>query len=229
MSQLQKEIKCIAKNMEKYITFSVRGLRFIDNFNFLQGSLDSLVSATPKESLKITPTISKGSELLYKKGIYPYEYMDSWGRFSETSNRFFFDGNCWFLASEACYFVVQSGNNFRKPFHPHSRTLALGESHFIGVLVATEALSQDAVEMLNNGLVSMNFSSTSSNKCFVVFHLFGNSAHEFAPGINLQHLRPFQRTALVNLLKGTGDLIRIFRSQGPLCSGWPCRQQSARI
>ena len=85
MSQLQKEIKCIANNMEKYITFSVRGLRFIDSFNFLQGSLDSLVSATPNESLKITSTISKGSALLYKKGIYPYEYMDSWGRFSETS------------------------------------------------------------------------------------------------------------------------------------------------
>ena len=61
--------------MEKYITFSVRGLCFIDSLNFLQGSLDSLVSATPKKSLKIT-TISKGSDLLYKKGIYPYKYMD---------------------------------------------------------------------------------------------------------------------------------------------------------
>ena len=85
ISQLQKEIKCVAKNVEKYITFSVGGLRFIDSLNFLQGSLDSLVSATPKESLKITSTISKGSELLYKKDFYPYEYMDSWERFSETS------------------------------------------------------------------------------------------------------------------------------------------------
>ena len=70
--------------MEKYITFSIGSLHFIDSLNFLQGSLDSLVSATPKESLKITSTISNGSELLYKKGIYPYEYMDSWERFSET-------------------------------------------------------------------------------------------------------------------------------------------------
>ena len=86
MSQLNKkeEVKCIANNMEKYITFSVGGLRFIDSLNFLQGSLDSLVSATPKESLKITSNISKGSDLLYKKGIYPYQYMDSWERFSET-------------------------------------------------------------------------------------------------------------------------------------------------
>ena len=71
--------------MEKYITFSLGNLCFIDSLNFLQGSLDSLVSATPKESLKLTTMISKGSELLFKKGIYPYEYMDSWGRFEETS------------------------------------------------------------------------------------------------------------------------------------------------
>jgi len=48
---------------------------------------------------------------------------------------------------------------------------------------------------------------------FCAFHLFCDSAHEFAPGVNLQHFRPFQRRALVNLLKGLGDLIRIFRSQ----------------
>ena len=64
MSQLKKKVKCVANNMEKYITFSVGGLSSIDSFNFLQESLDSLVSATPKESLKITSTISKGSDLL---------------------------------------------------------------------------------------------------------------------------------------------------------------------
>ena len=52
--------------------------------NFLQGSLDSLVKATPKESLRKTAAIAKGSELCYKKAIYPYEYMDSWERFSES-------------------------------------------------------------------------------------------------------------------------------------------------
>ena len=85
---LQKEVKCIANNMEKYITFSVGGLRFIDSFTFRQGSLDSLVSATPKESLKMTAAIAKGSDLLFKKGIYPYEYMDSWEKFGETSHAY---------------------------------------------------------------------------------------------------------------------------------------------
>ena len=85
LANLQKEVKCVANNMEKYITISVDGLRFIDSLNFLQGSLDSLVKATPKEALKITSTLSNGSDLLYKKGIYPYEYMDSFEKFSETS------------------------------------------------------------------------------------------------------------------------------------------------
>ena len=85
MANLQKDVKCVANNMEKYITISVDGLRFIDSLNFLQGRLESLVEATPKEALKITSTLSNGSDLLYKKGIYPYEYMDSFEKFSETS------------------------------------------------------------------------------------------------------------------------------------------------
>ena len=79
----EKVTNCIANNMEKYITFSIGGLRFIDSLNFLQSSLGSLARATPKESLKITSTIAKGSDLLYKKGIYPYEYRDSSERFAE--------------------------------------------------------------------------------------------------------------------------------------------------
>ena len=85
MANLNKEVKCVANNMEKYITFSVDGLRFIDSLNFLLTSLDSLVEATPKEELKITKSISNCSDLLYKKGIYPYEYVDSFEKFTETS------------------------------------------------------------------------------------------------------------------------------------------------
>ena len=95
-----------------------------------------------------------------------------------------------------------------------SGPLALRESHFHGVLVPEQALSQGAVEMFNNGLVTVNVKAPAPDICFVLFHLFCDSSHEFAPWVNLQHLRPFQRHVLVNLLKGQGDLIRIFRSQG---------------
>ncbi|KAL9987185.1 hypothetical protein ACROYT_G001444 [Oculina patagonica] len=89
--EAQKEVKCVANNMEKYITFSLGGLRFIDSLNFLLGKLEKLVEATPKEALNITKDILESEEseecfeLLCKKGIYPYEYMGSWERFRETS------------------------------------------------------------------------------------------------------------------------------------------------
>ena len=84
LSRVKREVKPIANNMEKYITFSAGGLRFIDSLNFMQGSLDTLVRTTPKDRLKTTSMISGGSDLLYKKGIYPYEYIDGWEKFQET-------------------------------------------------------------------------------------------------------------------------------------------------
>lgn len=71
--------------MEKYISFSLGNLRFIDSLAFLLESLDSVVKATPREAFKITKELGKENfELLMKKGVYPYEYMDSWERFEET-------------------------------------------------------------------------------------------------------------------------------------------------
>jgi hypothetical protein len=73
--------------MEKYIYFSLRSLRFIDSAQILQASLNKLVSACPKEAFTITWTFQlNNTDLLMKKGIYPYEYnMSSWGRFWETT------------------------------------------------------------------------------------------------------------------------------------------------
>ena len=86
--------------------------------------------------------------------------------------------------------------------------------HFHGVLVPEQVLSQGALETFNNGLVAVNFSAPASDICFVFFHLFCDSAHEFAPGVNLQHFWPRQRAAPVNCLKSIHNFIRIFRGQG---------------
>jgi len=40
------EIKCIPNNTEKYISFSLGNVKFIDSINFLQSSLDKLVKST---------------------------------------------------------------------------------------------------------------------------------------------------------------------------------------
>jgi len=59
MPKTEGEIRCIPNNMEKYISFSLGGLRIIDSLNFLQVSLDSLVKNTPHEKFKYTLKLPK--------------------------------------------------------------------------------------------------------------------------------------------------------------------------
>ena len=82
-------IFCIPQNSEKYISITIGQLRFIDSLNFMSTSLEKLVAACPKESFKLFKNHFKDTkttdvDLLLKKGIYPYEYMDSFERFKET-------------------------------------------------------------------------------------------------------------------------------------------------
>ena len=82
-----KSITCIQTTWKRYISFSLGGARFIDSLNFLQASLDSLLKNIPWEHLKCTSNLAESKKqrnLLRQKGIYPYEYMDGWERFSET-------------------------------------------------------------------------------------------------------------------------------------------------
>ena len=83
-----KNITCIPNNTEKYISFSLGNLRFIDSAQFLASGLDKLVDSMKEDDFKITkksvPDINE-RKLLIRKGVYPYEYMDSWKRFDEKS------------------------------------------------------------------------------------------------------------------------------------------------
>ena len=76
-------ISCIPNNTEKYISVSLGQLRFIDSAQFL---LDRLVAANRPEAFKITAqyeTNEAKRKLIIRKGVYPYEYMDTWDRFTE--------------------------------------------------------------------------------------------------------------------------------------------------
>ena len=61
-------------------------LTFIDSFQFMSSSLDKLVSNLPAEALKYTNKKFKGGkfELMTRKGVYPYDYMDSFEKFNKT-------------------------------------------------------------------------------------------------------------------------------------------------
>ena len=86
ISKVEGRIPCIPNNTEKYISFSLGQLRFIDSAQFLLASLDKLVAANQSEAFQITTQFEPCRErrnLLLRKGIYPYEYMDSWERLAE--------------------------------------------------------------------------------------------------------------------------------------------------
>ena len=76
----------ICQNMEKLISFSWGQFRFVDSFAFLSSSLGRLVGNTPKANLNITRLYIEQEKfkLITRKGVFPYEYMDSFERFEET-------------------------------------------------------------------------------------------------------------------------------------------------
>ena len=97
-------IDCIPNNEERYISFTKEiqvdtdtnrkeetkalhhKIRFIDSFKFMAASLDSLVNNLPKDdfvNLKRHYTGEKFN-LLTRKGVYPYEYMDLLKKLKET-------------------------------------------------------------------------------------------------------------------------------------------------
>ena len=78
------KISCIAQSMEKLISFSYGQFRFVDSFACLSTSLNNLVINTPKEDLMITKEMKK-FELLTRKGVYPYEYMDGFEKYNENA------------------------------------------------------------------------------------------------------------------------------------------------
>ena len=106
------DIDCIPNNEEKYISFSKKiqvgtypkkaldaegdifyeqkpiyhTIRFIDSFKFMATSLDKLVNNLPEDDFINLGLYYPGDKfnLLARKGVYPYEYMDSLEKLKET-------------------------------------------------------------------------------------------------------------------------------------------------
>ena len=63
-----------------------RELRFFDSFRFMGSSLDSLSKNLTKDQFKNIKSYYSGKQLdlLLRKGVYPYDWVDSIDKFSET-------------------------------------------------------------------------------------------------------------------------------------------------
>lgn len=85
-----KKIVCIPNNMEKYISFSVGNLRFLDSYQFMSESLERLVKNLAVDGLTHFHHFRKAfqsdeiAKLLLRKNVYCYDYVDSHDKFEET-------------------------------------------------------------------------------------------------------------------------------------------------
>ena len=96
LSKKAKSIDIIPKNEEKFMTAIAKftgvklKARFMDSFRFMSASLDSLAMNLNTEDLKhvkkqISPLLLNIiSDKNKRKGVYPYDYMDSEDKLNET-------------------------------------------------------------------------------------------------------------------------------------------------
>ena len=103
LAKLEGDLNCIPSTEEKYISFSKSikvgeykdcsgsvfpvnfEVRFLDSFKFLQTSLANLVSNLQPDDFHNTKQVfKKNVDLLTRKGVYPYDYVSSLEKLSET-------------------------------------------------------------------------------------------------------------------------------------------------
>ena len=86
-----QNVEIIALNLERFVSFEMLYLRFIDSCQFLSASLESLVGSLakscnePYDKFKHTRFHMGSNDLLFSKGVFPYEYFNSLDKFDETS------------------------------------------------------------------------------------------------------------------------------------------------
>ena len=80
-------VKVIATNVEKYTAIYLdKHLAFIDSYQFKASPLANLAKNLPAEKYIYTSEAFQGEKLalMKEKGVYPYDYMDSEAKFSQT-------------------------------------------------------------------------------------------------------------------------------------------------
>ena len=89
-------INCVPNNMERYMACKQgNSLAFLDSFQFMSSGLDRLAANLPEDKYEYTSGVFKKEQLalMEKKGVYPYDFMDSFQKFDykqlPTKDEFF--------------------------------------------------------------------------------------------------------------------------------------------
>ena len=90
LGKFNVKVNVIPNVLEKYMSFTFNNkLIFIDGFQVLSSSLDSLVKSLDKHDFEyLSQEFDKNkSDLVKKKGFYPFEYMTGFEKFKEKLPR----------------------------------------------------------------------------------------------------------------------------------------------
>ena len=124
----QHKINVIPNNMEKYMAFMLGyNLVFIDSLQFINQSLANLAKNLPEDAYKYTNEVFKGEklQLMKQKGVYPYDFMNSFEKFNETQ-----------LPSQNDFFSQMNNEHITDEEYNHAQTVwetfelkTMGEYH----------------------------------------------------------------------------------------------------
>ncbi|CAI2198080.1 19333_t:CDS:2, partial [Funneliformis geosporum] len=113
------KLKCIPENIGKYKAMDVGQLRFLDSFQHMGMGLDKLVECLGGKLEKFPLTIKYFTEkgysiekikLLLRKGIFPYDWTNSWDKFDKTS-----------LPPRKDFYSLLSQHNISKEDYKHAQ------------------------------------------------------------------------------------------------------------
>ena len=95
-------MRVIPQNLEKYLSLSVGQLKFLDSYQFTNQSLDIHVDTLDDDEFRylVESCTTSHFELIRRKGVHPYDYMDSFDSFDETE-----------LPSQESFFNKLSGSS----------------------------------------------------------------------------------------------------------------------
>ena len=108
------KINVIAQNAEKYMAFYIgKHLSFIDSFAFMSSSLDKLAGNLEDRDFIYTKdyfTDPVQFGLVKRKGVYPYDYMDSFSKFNDTE-----------LPKREDFYSLLTDNNISEDDYSHAK------------------------------------------------------------------------------------------------------------
>lgn len=110
------KFRCIPQTIEKYLTFSLGNLDFIDSLQFLNASLETLVATLEPSQMKLLkhyyPT-DEHFKLLCRKGVFPYSYIDSYSKLEDITE----------LPSRDAFYDKLNENPISESDYEHAKTV----------------------------------------------------------------------------------------------------------